>query len=904
MSSTATANGTGDDITPVGSLVQRVPHTVRKAGQRVDTSEIGTSGLRQYGGFVTEEWLRQLSGSRRAWAYREMMDNDPVVGAILFAIRMLAQNASWGVKEGGSAQDAEFIESVMGDMSHTWGDFISEALSMLPYGWAFCETVYKRRLGQRSAGTGDTQAPASSKFTDGKVGWRKLPIRAQETLFKWDFDDNAGLRAMEQLDYHGRHNTIPIEKALLFRASVSRNNPEGKSILRTAYVPWFRLKNIQEIEAIGIERDLAGLPVATPPESVDIFAKQNAQLLERAQELVTTIRRDEDEGVVMPAGWTLTLLSSGGSRQISTDAIVRRYEQRIASSVLADFILVGQDAVGSYAMVDVKADLFGVALDTILDLVCDVLNRYGVPRLLALNGMDISDPPEITHGSTGRINLEKVGSFLNQMALAGAPIPWSEELIKELFTEAGLPVNFDADELAAASAKLEATKAPPVAARVPALPLVPVSKAEQQTGAMVALYPSQAVADAIAQPDGEQASDLHVTLAFLGDAVSISDPDRLKQIVAGWAASTPPLTGQVSGIGHFTAGPEPVTYASVDVPGLPDVREQLTDMLRRGGTPPAGDHGYQPHVTLTYDHRDPALSNHPLAFDHVTVAIAGQQTSFPLTGQLVQKASQPGATHSIRGHAVPVAPILRQRALLLENQFNVDVKRALGQLGDLAARAYAMAVQKADQPTSEQDQLAQRVINGIGLQQWFAKVLQPLLQSHSQRVVQDTLNTLTNKIGLSVNIADPAQQRIIAGGGTKLGLADVEAQVREAILQAIAAGRAEGLGPLTIAQRIRQMVPAGRFTTAGPGYRSQLIARTETMNAQRASSLAAYQAAPNVTAVQLSDGILANSDAECEQRDGDLVSFDTAQSLMLSEHPLGTLSFSPVVVPADEVLAD
>jgi hypothetical protein len=58
---------------------------------------------------------------------------------------------------------------------------------------------------------------------------------------------------------------IPIEKMLLFRTTVQRNNPEGRSMLRTAYRPWRNKKRIEEIEGVGIERDLAGLPMARIP---------------------------------------------------------------------------------------------------------------------------------------------------------------------------------------------------------------------------------------------------------------------------------------------------------------------------------------------------------------------------------------------------------------------------------------------------------------------------------------------------------------------------------------------------------------------------------------------------------------------------------------------------------------
>ena len=96
------------------------------------------------------------------------------------------------------------------------------------------------------------------------------------------------------------------------------------------------------MDAIGIERDLAGIPVATPPDGVDLNLPQHADLLADVQTMVTSIRRPQD-------GWKLELMSAAGSRQIDTDKIIRRYEQRIATSMLADFILVGPPDTSSRA---------------------------------------------------------------------------------------------------------------------------------------------------------------------------------------------------------------------------------------------------------------------------------------------------------------------------------------------------------------------------------------------------------------------------------------------------------------------------------------------------------------------------------------------------------------------------
>ena len=239
-------------------------------GNMADNKEIGRVGQRRYAGTIYEEFLPELRGKRGIAVFHEMSENDDVVGAILFAIEMLVRQCDWNVEPGGdTAKDkeaAEFVESCMDDMQDTWIDTISEILSFITYGWSFHEIVYKRRMGNTR------DARTKSKYTDGLIGWKKLPIRAQETLYQWEYDAEDNLLGMTQQPppYYGTY-TIPIEKALLFRTKNRKGNPEGRSILRNAYRSWYFKRRIQEIEGIGIERDLAGLPVIHAPEGLDIW---------------------------------------------------------------------------------------------------------------------------------------------------------------------------------------------------------------------------------------------------------------------------------------------------------------------------------------------------------------------------------------------------------------------------------------------------------------------------------------------------------------------------------------------------------------------------------------------------------------------------------------------------------
>ena len=311
--------------------------------------EIGRIGQKRYGGTFHEEFLQKLRGKKGIETYREMAENDDTVGAILFAVEMLIRQASWNVEPGGDTpkdrEAAEFVEQCMYDMQDTWTDTISEILSFLTYGWSFHEVVYKRRRGNTK------NQKTRSRYDDGLIGWRKLPIRAQETLYQWEYDKEDNLTAMTQLpppDYG--LITIPIEKAMLFRTKSRKGNPEGRSILRNAYRAWYFKRRIQEYEGIGIERDLAGLPVFTAPENTPIWEPDNpemAAMRASMEEMVKKVRVDELAGIVKPFGFEFELLSSGGTKQFDTNAIIQRYDTGIAMTVLADFIFLGHQQVGS-----------------------------------------------------------------------------------------------------------------------------------------------------------------------------------------------------------------------------------------------------------------------------------------------------------------------------------------------------------------------------------------------------------------------------------------------------------------------------------------------------------------------------------------------------------------------------
>lgn len=407
--------------------------------------EVGRTGLQINAGTVNAELLRELVGEKGRKVYKQMSENDGVIGAFLFALNQMISKLEWHFEAPKEADETElaataFLDECFDDMSQPWDQVLEEILSFAVYGWSYFEIVWKIRRGSEQ-----TDGAYRSRFNDNRIGWRKFAIRGQNTLLQWMHDDHDNVTGMEQTTSRGSVR-IPLKKALLFRITQTQNNPEGRSLLRTAYRPWFFKTRIEEYEAIGIERELAGYPVVTTPPG---WHMEGATLHERAalnsaKDLAQSLRRGESEGVVIPALFdergnklfSVDLITSGGGRQIDLGEAVQRKNQEIAMSVLADFLMLGHEENGSRSLGVIKIDLWTLSVTAIAKSIAEVFNQYATPMLLRLNGFKPSRIPKLSFGEVNRVDLDALGPFL-KVLLDGGIITadqdieaWARELIK------------------------------------------------------------------------------------------------------------------------------------------------------------------------------------------------------------------------------------------------------------------------------------------------------------------------------------------------------------------------------------------------------------------------------------------------------------------------------------------
>jgi hypothetical protein len=376
--------------------------------------EIGSTGLNEYGGIIQEDFLREWRGIEAYKRANEMRLNSPVVAALLGAIEQSIRRVQWQLTSdlGDTDPRLELWQAQVDHLRGGWSGFVMESLTCLPFGYALFEIVWQRLESYVIAG--------------------KLAPRGQDTVYRWQFDDNGELMGVVQMAAP-RYTMveIPIDKLLHLKTRAERGNPEGRSILRTAWIPYYYAKNISQIEAIGIERDLAGLPVVNLPEGANTDTSDPNSDAAKAAKLVRNIRQDEQAGVVLPSGWELTLLSTGGSRQFDTDKIITRYESRILMTALAQFLMLGQQSVGSFSLSRDQTDLFVMSVNATADIIEAAISDQLLPRLMAVNGWT-ADGLKLTHSPAGDKDVTALVEVLSKMSGLITWMPEDELWLREL----------------------------------------------------------------------------------------------------------------------------------------------------------------------------------------------------------------------------------------------------------------------------------------------------------------------------------------------------------------------------------------------------------------------------------------------------------------------------------------
>jgi len=399
---------------------------------RADTQRsFGVKGLSIWGGFVNEEYLTALSPwSKRVRVYLEMQD-DPVIGTLLDAVKLPLLAADFDAvpfsESPGDVRARDFLWDAMNGMHRqTFRTFAEQQLGALDFGFSVDEIILDKR-------------------DDGNLWIANLEPRGQETLFRWILsgEHNDIPVAMEQGSFRGAlvnpsNTVVPLAKAVhaVFRGR--KGNPEGKSLLRSLYRPWRFKVNLENMEGIGIERDMGGMPIFTLPEEPLSTADETA-----LKDAAKNLRQDEEMYLMLPDGVTLTAYT-GGTRRFNVRTVIQDKNKEILMRMFAQFLALGMTNVGTQALVQGSQDFFTLGLEAVQQQLVDTWNQQLVPYLFRFNtfsGMTPGKLPTIKWNPPGAVDIKGIIEAYDKAAEANAitPVRQDEEFFRSMLDLPDLP---------------------------------------------------------------------------------------------------------------------------------------------------------------------------------------------------------------------------------------------------------------------------------------------------------------------------------------------------------------------------------------------------------------------------------------------------------------------------------
>lgn len=281
----------------------------------------------------------------------------------------------------------------------------------------------------------------------------------------------------------------------------------------------------------------------------------------------------------------------------------------------------------------------------------------------------------------------------------------------------------------------------------------------------------------------------------------------------------------------------------------------------------------------------------PFSMIEVPVGEPGRRQTPPAEPKRLRGAKEQASDEGMRRGEAYLAMLAAQERGL-STAFESTLTPFFSRLGKAARAKVAPLLEepKGKGRKASDDDLIGKVMELLGIEQWQAELTQAYGAHYLN--VATAVNDAAERAGLGANLPDPVARAIVAAGGRRAGLLDLDQQTRQALFEALAEGRAEGEGVQALADRIELYVEGGPWNTAE--IRARIIARTETKFAQNLSTIERARAA-GVDRFVVFDGRfgLPRSTLSHIERNGSIVPADEALAMATTEHPNGTLSFAP-----------
>jgi len=418
--------------------------------------EKGTSGLKEWAGFISEAYNQQLFWPGVSDIYSRLRTSCPEIVMIARAFTSWARNITPVVDLPEDASDddkryQDFILSDFDNMEGGFGQYLETAVARTPFdGFAWFSAVPSLRLpgwvpppfvdGNGVKWPDDWRSEAD----DGLIGIRRLAYRDSSTFFGWDMNGQKRVQGFIQQDFPYGQVTLPLKDSLHHQFG-DPNNPEGNSPLQAVW----RLERIkfglEVIQGIGFEHSAGYLNVQkTETGTLSDTDKQN--IADAARAILTA---QEGNYAAWPYGITGEVKDISFSSAASLLEAIKHYSILMLSVYMMQFIALNTMTNTGAQASQVDSTNMGVfTFNSMLDGFAKQYDDQIGKRLYKWNkdsfpGMTCRPKIKFSH-VRNNLDMGALGSFLNSIS---GIVPLGNDDMKALRKEAGwMPENNPEDD--------------------------------------------------------------------------------------------------------------------------------------------------------------------------------------------------------------------------------------------------------------------------------------------------------------------------------------------------------------------------------------------------------------------------------------------------------------------------
>lgn len=429
------------------------PDGMQKASSPPKTTREQREASKQYSTAAIEFVRKQinilkpyeLSQSQRLRTYQLMMNDDAVATCFIARTMAVAKAQARGsfqynINSPESVKLKEFFEYNMKNLNGQSPLTIGMAAShMIRDGWSPFEMVFEagedrwqglwklKKLAYIHPMTLDNLKPWEVAAGGDSI----LELRQKSDAFigsnGFSLANFAGVAGVKKIKYN---------RVCYSSYAATNTQPVGNSLFDAAYIPWKEKQLLQDLTLVGVQKDLAGMPVLGAPSDLLSKAAEDpnsteAQMVEQLKNNLANLHAGDQAFSIIPTDthnengsgqkqFELKFLGiEGGSKAFDVVELVEQRKRSIFSVFSCQNMISGENGGGSYNLLEGQTSIQAHAVELDNMVIDDMINRQVLRKLLLLNGnkpTNESDIPVWKSGDVQELSMDEYGKYVNRVA--------------------------------------------------------------------------------------------------------------------------------------------------------------------------------------------------------------------------------------------------------------------------------------------------------------------------------------------------------------------------------------------------------------------------------------------------------------------------------------------------------